>query len=343
MAKIPAGESATGRARSSTPWPGRSCAPASPPTRSPSPAPSASPRAVLSPHVGCSSPWASRSGLRAAPTCSTARWRGSAAVQPVRRVLDSTMDRIADGAIFGAVAWWLATSGHAVLAARRHLPGHRPGRLVRKARAKGLGSASTSASPSGGAADHRRRRRACSAASACGWAWRSALWLLARSRWSRVAQRIEARVPAGRAERSAGGPSVSAGRARLRGRLAAGPCPARAGGRGRCSRRRRPGRPRSGPGGAAAAPRNLRRVVGPDEPEPSSTRWSATALRSYARYWMEAFRLPALTRSRLRRLPAGRRQKLGEPRAGPGVRGGAAARRQLGRRRRLGRAPTAGR
>jgi CDP-diacylglycerol--glycerol-3-phosphate 3-phosphatidyltransferase len=31
-------------------------------------------------------------------------------------LLDSTMDRVADGAIFGALAWWLATSGQRVLA-----------------------------------------------------------------------------------------------------------------------------------------------------------------------------------------------------------------------------------
>jgi CDP-diacylglycerol--glycerol-3-phosphate 3-phosphatidyltransferase len=32
-------------------------------------------------------------------------------------LLDSTMDRVADGAIFGALAWWLATTGQRVLAA----------------------------------------------------------------------------------------------------------------------------------------------------------------------------------------------------------------------------------
>jgi CDP-diacylglycerol--glycerol-3-phosphate 3-phosphatidyltransferase len=31
-------------------------------------------------------------------------------------LLDSTMDRIADGAIFGALAWWMATSGQRALA-----------------------------------------------------------------------------------------------------------------------------------------------------------------------------------------------------------------------------------
>ncbi len=32
-------------------------------------------------------------------------------------LLDSTMDRVADGAVFGALTWWLATSGQHVLAA----------------------------------------------------------------------------------------------------------------------------------------------------------------------------------------------------------------------------------
>jgi CDP-diacylglycerol---glycerol-3-phosphate 3-phosphatidyltransferase len=31
-------------------------------------------------------------------------------------VLDATMDRVADGAIFAAVAWWYATTGHPLLA-----------------------------------------------------------------------------------------------------------------------------------------------------------------------------------------------------------------------------------
>jgi CDP-diacylglycerol--glycerol-3-phosphate 3-phosphatidyltransferase len=32
-------------------------------------------------------------------------------------MLDSTMDRVADGAVFGALAWWLGTSGQRILAA----------------------------------------------------------------------------------------------------------------------------------------------------------------------------------------------------------------------------------
>lgn len=55
-------------------------------------------------------------------------------------LLDSTMDRVADGAIFGSLAWWLATSGQRVLAAVTLvcLVG---GQIVSyvKARAEGLG------------------------------------------------------------------------------------------------------------------------------------------------------------------------------------------------------------
>ena len=99
--------------------------------------------------------------------------------------------------------------------------------------------------------------------------------------------------------------------------------------------------------GAARLARNLRRVVGPDLPEAElDAAASATALRSYARYWMEAFRLPSLTPAAGRCAASGwsGAHLLGDAvAAGTGVRGGAAARRQLGRRRRLGVRRTAGR
>jgi lauroyl/myristoyl acyltransferase len=41
---------------------------------------------------------------------------------------------------------------------------------------------------------------------------------------------------------------------------------------------------------------NLRRVVGPELPEADLDRLVRDALRSYARYWLEAFRLPAVSR-----------------------------------------------
>jgi KDO2-lipid IV(A) lauroyltransferase len=45
---------------------------------------------------------------------------------------------------------------------------------------------------------------------------------------------------------------------------------------------------------------NLRRVVGPAVPEPELEALVRAGLRSYARYWMEAFRLPGRSRDQLR-------------------------------------------
>ena len=54
--------------------------------------------------------------------------------------LDSSMDRVADGAVFGAVAYWLATAGRPVRGGRRAgLPGRRRSVSYVKARAEGLG------------------------------------------------------------------------------------------------------------------------------------------------------------------------------------------------------------
>jgi KDO2-lipid IV(A) lauroyltransferase len=46
--------------------------------------------------------------------------------------------------------------------------------------------------------------------------------------------------------------------------------------------------------------RNLRRVVGPEMPEPELDELVRAGLRSYARYWMEAFRLPSQSRAQFR-------------------------------------------
>ena len=43
--------------------------------------------------------------------------------------------------------------------------------------------------------------------------------------------------------------------------------------------------------------RNLRQVVGPEMPEPQLDELVRAGLRSYARYWMEAFRLPSQSRA----------------------------------------------
>ncbi|MGC1210284.1 MAG: phosphatidylinositol mannoside acyltransferase, partial [Micromonospora sp.] len=53
---------------------------------------------------------------------------------------------------------------------------------------------------------------------------------------------------------------------------------------------------RRGGGGTARLRANLRRVVGPELPEAELDALVKRGLRSYARYWMEAFRLPALSR-----------------------------------------------
>jgi lauroyl/myristoyl acyltransferase len=45
--------------------------------------------------------------------------------------------------------------------------------------------------------------------------------------------------------------------------------------------------------------RNLRTVVGPDVPDAELEKLVRAGLRSYARYWMEAFRLPSQSRARL--------------------------------------------
>jgi phosphatidylinositol dimannoside acyltransferase len=56
---------------------------------------------------------------------------------------------------------------------------------------------------------------------------------------------------------------------------------------------------RRGGGGAARLRANLRRVVGPQVPEAELDDLVRRGLRSYARYWMEAFRLPALSRRQI--------------------------------------------
>ncbi|GIJ28021.1 phosphatidylinositol mannoside acyltransferase [Micromonospora qiuiae] len=51
--------------------------------------------------------------------------------------------------------------------------------------------------------------------------------------------------------------------------------------------------------GATRLRANLRRVVGPELPEAELDELVRRGLRSYARYWMEAFRLPALSRDQI--------------------------------------------
>jgi lauroyl/myristoyl acyltransferase len=56
---------------------------------------------------------------------------------------------------------------------------------------------------------------------------------------------------------------------------------------------------------------NLRRVVGPDLPDPELDELVRAGLRSYARYWLEAFRLPSQSHEqRLRRFRLGGHEML---------------------------------
>jgi KDO2-lipid IV(A) lauroyltransferase len=57
---------------------------------------------------------------------------------------------------------------------------------------------------------------------------------------------------------------------------------------------------RRGGAGVRRLAGNLRRVVGPDLPEKDLDALVRQGLRSYARYWQEVFRLPALSREQLR-------------------------------------------
>ncbi|MEV1328812.1 phosphatidylinositol mannoside acyltransferase [Micromonospora costi] len=56
---------------------------------------------------------------------------------------------------------------------------------------------------------------------------------------------------------------------------------------------------RRGGGAAARLRANLRRVVGPDMPDAELNELVRQGLRSYARYWMEALRLPSLSREQI--------------------------------------------
>ncbi|MEH0841511.1 phosphatidylinositol mannoside acyltransferase [Micromonospora sp. CPCC 205711] len=76
-------------------------------------------------------------------------------------------------------------------------------------------------------------------------------------------------------------------------------------------------------GGTARLRVNLRRVVGPELPEADLDALVKQGLRSYARYWMEAFRLPALNRAQIlagfRLDPAGVDMLAGDVAAGRGA------------------------
>ena len=212
------------------------------------------------------------------------------------------MDRVADGAIFGAVAYWLATEGdHSGLAAA--LICLVAGGLVSyvKARAEGLGMTCNV-----GIAERAERLMIVGVGGlltgfGVTYGLESSLWLLAAVSIVTSGQRMA--TCTGRTRTAA--PDASGGAASTRDRaveldLRAGwrwsaRCPGRAAWR---SFRPAP----TAPPAAAARVRpgsraNLRRVVGPDVPEAEFDELVTRGLRSYARYWLEAFRLPALSRA----------------------------------------------
>ena len=145
---------------------------------------------------------------------------------------------------------------------------------------------------------------------------RSALWVLAVLSVVTVGQRIVHVVRGQAATRPTVAPSAGAMRDRA-GRARATP-PAGALVRALplpvapadLPRRRRPGRPPPRAGHRSGCARNLRQRGRPRAARRRVRRAGpATALRSYARYWLEAFRLPSLSREQiLRRLPAGARR-----------------------------------
>ncbi len=271
-------------------------------------------------------------------------------------LLDSTMDRVADGAVFGALTWWFLTSGQRVLG-RVALICLVGGQIVSyvKARAEGLGfTLRRRHRGADGAPDPRRRRRPADrlrrrlgpagGAVAAARADRDHRGPAAGARAPAGAGPPAAphRVEARRSSEAARRRHEQSGRARLRRRLAADPGAAPVGRLGRCSA---PAADRAarknGPGRAAAASATCAGWSAPTSPRRAATCLVRDGLRSYARYWLEAFRLPKLSRKQILRgfRPRARAPARRGGRGGHRLRGRAAARRQLGLRRRLGLRP----
>ena len=248
-----------------------------------------------------------------------ARARGHST--PFGAVLDSTCDRIADGALFAAITWWCLASGQQALGVAA-LVCLVAGQVISyiKARAEGAGLTAD-----GGLVERPERLIVALVGTASrGWA--------SRSRWPRrcgcsrpasvwtVGQRIVAVHRSARdaaASVLAGGGTVDhapgrlpapahrdprpargrrADRRRVRRGLARRPRPARAGRPRRLPARRGPRRPpRTAPGCAGCG-----RTCAGSSPTPRPDELDAlvrAGLRSYARYWCEAFRLPAMDRA----------------------------------------------
>ena len=295
---------------------------------------------------------------RRSPTSSTARWpapaarRAGSARSSTRRI-----DRVADGAIFASLAL-VGRQGRRLARGVRGAAraGHQPGHLVRA----GEGRVARA---------HRqrrlverperllahRRRRAVAPGSAGPPGMYIVLWVLgvlsvvtSASGSSHVYRQTREPAPSGHGvqlQPGLGGERPSMG-------SAAG----LAGGAGPAAAQRvtwpvfaRPPRP-SPPGGAAGRAAPGRQPAPGGRPGDARQRHLDAlvrrAMRSYARYWQEAFRLPSLHAGADARTGSSSTARSTWPRRvadrhGRGDR--AAARRQLGRRRRVGRRARAGR
>ena len=211
-------------------------------------------------------------------------------------LLDSSMDRIADGAVFGAVAYYLAGENNPYGGLVAALICLVFGQVVSyvKARAQSLGLDADV-----GIAERLERLLIVGLGgliSGFGAGLGPARGALGAGRavGDHGVPAADPRGPLG--EDCARRVKDRLTGARVRGRLA---------GRPRAAAERRPGacstRPPTGPSrrngpGTQRLRRNLRQVVGPAMPEAELDALVRAGLRSYARYWMEAFRLPSQTR-----------------------------------------------
>lgn len=212
--------------------------------------------------------------------------------------LDSSMDRVADAAIFGAVTYWLAVNGDR-WGAVAGLICLTAGQIVSyvKARAEGLGLTCNV-----GLAERPERLITVGVGgllSGLGLSWGlpAALWVLAVLSVITVGQRIAHVYRQDRRSRPgrAGVNPEDLGYAAAWRLVRALPLPvARAAFRAGadCAYRK-------GGKGTGRLADNLRRVVGPQLPKEEFDALVRRGLRSYARYWMEMFRLPSLSREQI--------------------------------------------
>ena len=207
--------------------------------------------------------------------------------------LDSTLDRVADAAIFVGLALWFAGRGRRARAGLGvpGLPGRGPAGVLRAGPRRGA-RAGWQRGPRRAhrAADRGAHRRPRSPGSACPTCWPVVLWLLAAATWFTVVQRmlhVRRQVLAG-----VSGAARRGHLGRLRDRLVGGQADARVLGQRR-SFRALADRAYARDG---AGVRQLRAQPGPGPPRGGRRRARGPrrgpGCARYLRYWVEAFRLP---------------------------------------------------